>query len=140
MKRRDWTGRLVVAAFVGLSLVSCLSLRFSERHAKDDYRGAAAMGRAALARGETVWWNAQKEGAILYHLPLTEQPVNPGMAVFLMNPEKSFERDLPKPDLVLTSKADLFDSNGALADYLAQAGFRRTTTLTAFAAWQVAGK
>lgn len=140
LKRRDWPGRLVVAAFVGLSLVSCLSLRFSERHAKDDYRGAAAIGREALARGETVWWNALKEGAILYHLPLTEQPAEPGRAVFLMNPEKGFEGGLPKPDLVLTSKADVFDSNGALADYLARAGFNRTTTLTAFTAWRMAGK
>lgn len=140
LKRRDWTGRLAVAAFVGLSLISCLSLRFSERHAKDDYRGAAAMGCEALAHGQTVWWNAQNEGAILYHLPLTEQPAEPGRAFFLMNPEKGFERGLPKPDLVLTSKADLFDSNGALADFLARAGFRRTANFAAFTAWQTAGK
>jgi hypothetical protein len=140
LKRRDWVGRLVLAAFVGLSLISCLSLRFSERHAKDDYRGAAAMGREALARGETVWWGARKEGAILYHLPLTEQPVKPGMAVYVANQGKGFERDLPKPDLVLTSKADLFDSNGALADYLARAGFCPTASFPAFTTWRAAGK
>ena len=140
LKRRDWAGRLVVVAFVGLSLVSCLSLRFSDRHAKDDYRGAAAIGREALARGETVWWSAEKYGAIVYHLPLTEQPAEPGQAVLLINPEKGFERDRPKPDLVLTSKVDLYDSNGTLADYLARAGFHRTTTLTAFTAWRAAEK
>ena len=140
LKRRDWAGRLVVAAFVGLSLVSCLSLRFSERHAKDDYRGAAAIGREALARGETVWWNAKKEGAILYHLTQTGQPEASSRVVFLSDPEKGFERDLPKPDLVLTSKVDLFDCNSALADYLARAGFHPTASLVAFTAWRAAGK
>jgi hypothetical protein len=140
LKRRDLAGRLAVTAFLGLSLISCLSLRFGERHAKDDYRGAAAIGREALSYGQTVWWNAEKYGAIIYHLPLTEQPAEPGRAFFLTNPEKGFERGLPKPDLVLTSKADVFDSNGALADYLARAGFNRTTTLTAFTAWRAAGK
>ncbi|MFZ0829044.1 MAG: hypothetical protein WAO02_16645 [Verrucomicrobiia bacterium] len=140
LKRRDWAGRLAVAAFVGLSLVSCLSLRFSERHAKDDYRGAAALGREALARGETVWWNAEKYGGIIYQVPMTEQPSEPGHAVLLINPEKGFEHDRPKPDLVLTSKADLFDSNGALADYLVRSGFQRTTNLTAFTVWRAGEK
>ena len=140
LKRRDWSGRLVVAAFVGLSLISCLSLRFSERHAKDDYRGAAAMGREALARGETVWWCARKEGATLYHLPLTGQPVKPGMAVNVADQRKGFERDLPKPDLVLTSKADVFDSNGALTDYLERHGFRPMASFAAFTAWKATGK
>ncbi len=139
-QRRDRVGRLVVAAFVGLCLISCLSLRFSERHAKEDYRDAAAMGRETLARGETVWWNAYKYGATVYHLPLTEKPVKPGMAVYIERQGKGFERDLPKPDLVLTSKVDLFDSNGVLADYLAQAGFHPVASFPAFTAWRAAGK
>jgi len=140
LKRRDRVGWLVVAAFVGLSLFSCLSLRFGERHAKDDFRGAVAMAREALARGETVWWNANSEGAILYHLPLTERPVKPGMAVIVASPEKGFDHDLPKPDLVLTSKPDLCDRNGAVADYLNRAGFRPTASFAAFTAWRAAGK
>jgi hypothetical protein len=140
LKRRDWTGRLLVAVFVSLSMVSCLSLRFSERHAKDDYRGAATIGREALAQGETVWWNAEKDGAIVYQLPVTEQPAEPGRAILLMNPKKGFEHGLPKPDLVLTSKADLYDGNGALVEYLNRAGFRPTITLAAFTAWRAAEK
>jgi hypothetical protein len=62
------------------------------------------------------------------------------MAVTVANPEKGFDRDLPKPDLVLTSKPDLFDRNGALADYLNRAGFRPTASVAAFTAWQAAGK
>jgi len=139
-QRQDRVGRLLVAAFVGLGLISCLSLRFSERHAKEDYRDAAAMGRQALARGETVWWNAYKYGATVYHLPWTKPPVKPGMAVFVEYQVKGFERDLPKPDLVLTSKADLFDEKGILADYLARAGFHPVASFPAFTAWRAAGK
>ncbi len=139
-RRRDSTGRLAVAAFLGLSLVSCLSLRFSERHAKDDYRTAAAMARAALAQGKIVWWNADFKAATIYHLPLGEKPEDAGKAVFVANLEKGFDRDLPKPDLVLASKPDIYDRNGALADYLNHAGLRRTASFAAFTAWRPAGK
>jgi hypothetical protein len=140
LRRRDWAGRLAVAAFLGLSLVSCLSLRFCERHAKDDYRTAAAMARAALAQGKIVWWNADLNAATIYQLPLGEKPEDTGKAVFVANRGKGFDRDLPKPDLVLTSKPDIYDRNGALADYLNRAGFRPTASLAAFTAWQPAGK
>ena len=98
------------------------------------------MGREALARGETVWWCASMEGAVIYHLPLTEQPVKPGMAVNVLNQEKGFEHDLARPDLVLASKGDLNDVNGALADYLNRAGFRPTASLAAFTVWRPSEK
>jgi len=140
LRRRDWVGRLAVAAFLGLSLVSCLSLRFCERHAKDDYRTAAVMARAALAQGKIVWWNADPHAATIYQLPLGEKPEDAGKAVYVADPGRGFDRDLPKPDLVLTSKPDLYDRNGALADYLNRAGFRPTASVAAFTAWRVAGK
>jgi hypothetical protein len=136
LDRRNWVGRVAVAAFVGLSLASGVSLRFGERHAKDDYRGAAALGSEALARGETVWWSANKEGAFVYHLPLAETAVEARTVMVVANPDKDFERTLPKPDLVLASKPDLYDEHGALADFLSRSGFRHTGTLAAFTVWR----
>ncbi len=127
--------RLVVVAFMGLSLASCGMLRLSERHAKDDYRGAAALAREALARGEVVWWDAAIDGALIYHLPLAKLPGSTKGVFCLMNPGQGFARDLPTPQLVVVSKPDVFDLHGAIADYLSQAGFRQTGALTAFTVW-----
>jgi hypothetical protein len=137
---REKKGKLVVAAFLGFSLVSCLSLRLSARHAKDDYRSAAALGREALARGETVWWNADKQGALIYHLQLAPPPGSPKTAVFLVNPGAGFSRNLPVPMLVLTSKPDVYDMSGTLTEYLVSAGFHPTSTLAAFTIWRASSK
>ena len=53
--RRGMAGRILAAGFFALWLASGLSLRFAARHGKDDYRGAAAVAKAALAQGEIVW-------------------------------------------------------------------------------------
>jgi hypothetical protein len=98
------------------------------------------MARAALAQGKIVWWNADLKAATIYQLPLGEKPEDTGKAVFVPVPGKGFDRDLPKPDLVLTSKPDIYDRNGALADYLNRAGFRLIASFAAFTAWQAAGK
>ncbi len=136
LNRGGWVGRMGVAAFLGLSLLSCLSLRFSERHAKDDYRGAAALGREALAHGESVWWDACREGAEVYHLPVKKTPGTPNTALLLINPSAKFLQTLPQPDLVLVSKPDLYDKYGAVENYLLRSGYHRTATLSAFTVWQ----
>jgi hypothetical protein len=136
VQRRGRRGLLPVIVFFGLSLASCLLLRFSERHARDDYRGAAALGRQALSRHEVVWWNADPQAAAVYHLSVTTQIDASNAALFLVNPTNGFGQGLPKPDLVLSSKPDVYDNQGALADYLARAGFKRSATLAAFSAWR----
>lgn len=140
LKQGRWPARIVVAIFLGLSLVSDATVRWGEQHAKDDYRAAAALGRDALARGESVWWNADPQCAMVYRLPISLNGNSPKSAVFMIDPEKGFARDLPRPDLVLASKPDLYDVRGGLADYLAGAGFRQTAAFTAFTAWQPPGK
>jgi hypothetical protein len=128
--------RLVVVFYVALSLLSCGLLRLSQRHAKEDYREAARLAREAVARGQAVWWNADDIGALVYHVPIAKtQGTN--SAVLLINPPSGFANGLSQPDLVLTSKPDLFDQTGALRKYLIEQSFTRTRTLSAFSVWQI---
>ncbi len=133
---RSWVAKITLAGFVVLSLISSLSLRFNSRHGKDEYRGAALLGVEALQKGEVVWWNADPDGASIYHLKLAERDPSRKGAFFIMNPGKHFEEKLPKPDLVLASKADVYDQNGAVHDYLMRAHYEPTTNLPAFTAWR----
>jgi hypothetical protein len=130
-------GRAVTVCFFGLLAVSCLSLRLSARHGKDDYRAAVAFALDALQSGKTVWWSAAAEGALYYGLPLVDRP-DSGMtnaALFLMNPE---ERDLqkwPAPDFVVASKPDSYDTPGNLGRYLQVKNFRNIRAFSAFTVW-----
>lgn len=136
LNRRSRVGQVSVTAFLGLSLLSSLNLRFSERHAKDDYRGAATLGREALAHRESVWWDACREGAEVYHLPVAKAPGTPNAALLVVNQSEKFLQSLPRPDLVLVSKPDIYDCTGVVTNYLVRTGFQRTMTLTAFTVWQ----
>jgi hypothetical protein len=127
--------------FLGFNLASCLLLRFSPVHAKEDYRGAAAIANGALARGETVWWSACRTAAWVYHVPITlAEDAEPGKALWIESAKEGFQQHLPKPDLVLTSKPDLYDANGALARYLSEMGFRPIGQTTAITFWRASGK
>lgn len=138
-EKRGLVGRLTVTGFLCLSLISCLVLRFSERHAKDDYRGAAALAQAALRKGEKVWWNACDQAAWIYQLPLATGKAAPGEAVLIELPQKGFEAKLDLPDVVFTSKTDVYDYNGHLATFLQHSGFHEVSRLAAFSVWRRAG-
>jgi len=134
--RRHTIARIVVLVFFAFCFASCLSLRFAERHARDDYRSAAMLGKIALGRGELVWWNADKQGALVYHLPVTNEPQITNAAFLIANPDKEFARNLPKPDLVLVSKPDIYDNHNVLHNYLIQNNYHVERTLSAFTVWR----
>jgi hypothetical protein len=136
LKQKNRRGQLVVAAFVGLSLASCLSQRFCERHAKDDYRGAVAIAQQALAHDERVWWNADKNGAVVYHLPLSTNPGDTKVAFELANPTLEFIASLAPPDVIIASRPDVYDANGALAEMVAQTNYKQVAVLPAFIIWE----
>ncbi len=133
--RRPWA-RVVALAFCGLSLLSCLSLRFSPRHEKDDYRAAAAFARTALSNGQSVWWNAAEVGARYYHLPLTADPDRNGAALLILNPARGTLTRLPLPQVIITSKPDLYDGQSALADLLRDQRFQPARKFSAFVIWE----
>lgn len=134
-RRRRW-GKIAVTVFFALYVTSSLTLRFANRHQKDDYRGAAAIAKQALASGKSVWWNAEQNGAVYYQVPFsTGNVMERGKAYYLMNPSEDQLTAATAPDLVITSRPDVYDGAGALAKYLSQGHYRTASNLTAFTIW-----
>jgi hypothetical protein len=127
---RGRLGRAIVIIFILLSSISCLELRFAPRHAKDDYRGAAAIAKRAAASGNTLWWNADANGAAYYGA------VGFDRIAFLMNPSAEYLRATPEPQVVIVSKPELYDNAGAVAAYLRDHQYRRVSTVPAFTIWE----
>ena len=149
---RVWALRsAIVASFLLAFVCSSFSLRFSDRHRKDDYRAAATLAKQELADGKRIWWAADALGARYYGLPgefdymgeLTNihkpyvcidqsgvQPVSTASGECL-------EKLLP-PDVVILSKPEAFDKNGVIAAYLRARKFVNERELPAFAIWRSA--
>jgi hypothetical protein len=125
--------RVVVVAFLVLAFTSAATIRFAPRHAKDDYRAAAAVAQAALRSGEKVWWNADPLGALIYDVPLADGCEG---ATFLDNPLHGFAKSILAPTVVISSKPDIYDGHGALAQYLERNNYRRTASFMSFDVWK----
>ena len=131
--------RVAALAFCGLSLLSCLSLRFSPRHEKDDYRAAAVWARTALSKGQLVWWNAAVVGAEYYHVPVVTDPGRRGTALLVLNPARGTLGRLPPPQVIIASKPNLYDGASTLAQFLREQRFRPVGKLRAFVVWERSG-
>jgi hypothetical protein len=130
--------RTTAVVFVSICCVSSLTLRLAPRHAKDDYRGAAAVANQALALHQVVWWNAAKGVETIYGVPFADEPAKliPGEAAIFWNPSREQLAALPRPDVVLMSKPDIFDHNGAMMEFLREYGYERVDQRQAFIIWR----
>jgi hypothetical protein len=133
--RPGWIGRSVAVGFVALSLYSALSIRFAPRHARDDYRSAGAAANNALQQGKSVWWNAAEEGATYYRVKFALAAGQSG-ATLVVNPSAALLDSLPKPSVVIASKPDLYDTTGALKDYLQRNHYHNTAAYLEFTVWE----
>lgn len=115
-----------------LWLGSSLGVRFSPRFAKDDYREAARVAAEALARGESVWWAADAEGASYYGLPVTSS----GRFQIWMTPAEQDLAGGASADLVILSKPDVYDGRGVLRAYLEQHRYELRGRPQAFSLWR----
>jgi hypothetical protein len=134
--RAGWMGKAAVASYMILSLCSCLSIRLAVRHERDDYRDAAQYAKLALRQNQAVWWNGSTEGARYYEVPLDGDGKEKNSAVPIINPSAESIARLKKPGVIIVSKPDIFDSAGALADYLARNHYRAAAKFPAFTIWQ----
>jgi hypothetical protein len=138
LSRRSWAGQVVAVAFVGLSLVSDMSLRFSERHAKEDYRTVAAIAAAGVARGERVWWCADKDAGTFYGVPvsLENRAPAPGQVWLVVNPTEHLLDGQPSPQLVVLSSRGVQDRDHRVRKYLEQGHYRLSQVLPCFTVWR----
>lgn len=128
-------GWLVLAGFAA----SSLQLRLAPRHAKDDYRAAAALASEAARDNRTVWWAASRYAGQFYGLPVSAPntpPIPPGGALLLANPSPGQLAASPWPDRVLLSKPDLFDRAQAVRAFLERGGYGCVGRLRAFTIWE----
>jgi hypothetical protein len=135
LRQKPW-GRWVAVLFLLVSLASAASLRFSPRHAKDDYRGAAAIAKAALEKGAVVWWNADATSARFYGVSISEDAAPAGTAWLVLNPAATRCAQLPRPEVILASKRDLYDNGGHVEAYVRAGNYRATQSLMAFTVWE----
>lgn len=136
-RQPGWAGKTVVVGLIVMTLFSCLMVRLAPRHEKDNYRQAARFAQEALARNAVVWWNADSMAAEYYNVPLTTNGnVLRQKALLFIDPESREIASLPKADLIISSRPDVYDPRGNLSRYLKEENFRAKTNLVAFTLWE----
>lgn len=134
MRKSLWT-RAVVAAFVVCWLASSFEIRFAARHKKDNYRDAASIANAALTAGKQVWWSANRNGALYYRLPLSDNGApHTARSVISIGSLPS-----PLPDVVICSRDDVFDNQHVLAKMISGLNFKPVQKLQGFVVWERPG-
>jgi hypothetical protein len=138
-QRTSWSAVVrvgVMASLLALLAFSSAQLRWSPRHAKDDYRSAARTALSALRAGDKVWWSADSEAAAYYRLPLSQGSSEPQKATLppLDRPERI--AILPVPDMIIISKPDIYDPIGRVSRLITAKQFRPTQHFKAFTVWE----
>jgi len=136
--RRRALDRVILVWLLLALLLSSLECRFASRHAKDDYRDAASFGKAALARGENVWWVADRISSAYYGLPASPE-IRPHAALALWSALPPDLASLQPPALIVLSKPDLFDRCFGVTAYIKQHGYTRVAAFPAFTVWHKPG-
>ena len=129
--QRSILWRAVAVLLPLLWLASAFNYRWQPAHAKDDYRTAARVAAAALAENKEVWWAADPAAAYIYLTPIALQEV-PGRAWAMQAPSWNDIRFKYPPRVILISKPDIYDPQGAVARYAAENRFVPAMQLHAF--------
>jgi len=115
-------GQAVVLSLCLLLILASLSIRFSPRFAKDDYRTAAQIAKSGLENGKTIWWAADSATANYYGLEFSQKVIN------VMGLSAEELENIPTPDIVLVSKKDIYDPQNAISSFLSEQSYATTYT------------
>jgi hypothetical protein len=140
--RHRLVGRVLAVIFAIMIGYSSLSVRLAPRHAKDDYKHAAELAAAELARDGQVWWVADPKGVDYYELPFVVEDIEWPQAqvtrkVQIVHAKSfSFLSEQKPPTLVLLSRPETYDRQNAVGNYLSVNKFHIVETFPAFTAWR----
>jgi len=116
------TIKISALTLLALLLASSLMLRFAPMHAKDNYRYAAALALEAVNEGGTVWWAADPAGANYYGifpaLPNKNVAADKKNIILVSNITYEELSHQPHPQMLAVSKQDIYDSKGALQEWI----------------------
>ena len=112
--------------------ISAASVRFSERHVKDDYANVARYLLPLLDQSKVVWWVADYRGAAYYGLLQRQQLVHKSAIAGDQLVLGDFSQDRARPDVIAYSKPDAFDKNGLVLRYIESLGMKRAADFPAF--------
>lgn len=126
--------RCLPVVLMALLLWSALNFRFAPSLRKEDYRSAAAFVRPLLAQNQSVWWVAGGYSANYYGLTMADTNPGPGK-VFSPFLARLDVRMLPLPDVIVLSKPDIHDANGAVQKIISENPYRIAARYQSFVIW-----
>jgi len=128
--------RPVVIAVLLCGGVSAVMLRFSNKHARDDYRGATRLVLEALRKGRSVLWRADMNTPRYYAFREGGAPLVQYIQILEPDPrEDSTSVDLKSFDIIFINRPDLSGAQGERGTIFRQAGFKLCPKLTGFEIW-----
>jgi len=115
-----------------LSIASAASLRFQEKHARDDYRAATRIALHALAEGKTVLWQADMSTPCYYAYR------NGGIAAFYnaLRLKSEAPSGFMFADLVILNRPDIGYRGMDHHQTLKQAAFKQDKAFSGFEVWR----
>jgi hypothetical protein len=128
---------LIALLLVGL-LASSLCQRFLPWYGKDDYRSASQMAKAAVAKGQTVWWVA--DPVLGEYYSLLEAGNKSGRVLWFNNAVAVRDmHNIAAPDLIFYSKPDIHDIEYQVGGYVKEHGYQPIAEFSAFSVYGRSG-
>jgi hypothetical protein len=127
-----------ISIYLVLAFLSCFSLRYAARHAKDDYRGAAKWVLDHRHASDVIWWAADPAGGMFYKVLLVGYNPQLNSLAFgfpIMNPIYSDLEKIPFPRFIVLSKLDVYDAQCGIQQWLKTNSFQQVATFQSFTIW-----
>lgn len=117
---------------VGFMIISSIKLRFSENHARDDYRTATQLGIKELKNGKSVWWQADMNATRYYAYRAGGMALVNAIQVLESNPPTG----LMFADVVIVNRPDLRYRQMDYQKELEKNYFKLESKFTGFEVWK----